>query len=367
MLYQKRMHTLFSTQQKLEDALCNTRVAVVVPAYRVADHIAHVIANIPAYVRHIIVVDDCSPDLTAQCVQSCYSTRVHLVRHRVNEGVGGAMLTGYAMALKLGAEIVVKMDGDDQMDPRYLPMLLLPILAGEADYTKGNRFLHMYALRHMPLARRVGNAGLTFLTKLASGYWNVFDPTNGYTAIHTNVLRLLNTERIARRYFFETSMLLELRQVQAVVHDVPMPARYGNEISSMSLRRVLITFPIKLLRGFIRRLGWQYFMFDFNAASLLMMLSLPLLLFGILWGAYHWYHSYITGIVATTGTVLLAVLPIILGMQFLVQALVLDIGSVPRRVLHTHLLHAETALTHTAPLSIYLETHDPLVAAEHSG
>lgn len=354
----------FPNQAALEAALCKTHIAVVVPAYRVEEHIAHVITNIPAYVRHIIVVDDCSPDGTAARVQPYLSSRVRLVRHRQNQGVGGAMLTGYAVALKLGAEIVVKMDGDDQMDPGYLPMLLLPILAGEADFTKGNRFVHVHALRHMPLARRVGNAGLTFLTKLASGYWNMFDPTNGYTAIHSSVLALLNTTMIARRYFYESSMLLELRHVQAVVQDVPMPARYGDEISSMSLRRVLVTFPFKLLRGFLRRLGWQYFLFDFNAASLLLILGLLMLLFGGIWGAYHWYLSYLTGIVATTGTVLLAVLPIILGVQFLIQALVLDIGSVPRRVLHTHIVVSDALLTHTAPLTTYLEMGESSVTVE---
>ena len=176
------------------------------------------------------------------------------------------MLSGYAMALQLGADIVVKMDGDDQMDPHYLPSLIFPIIKGEADYTKGNRFIHTYALVQMPLARRVGNFGLTFLTKLATGYWNIFDPNNGYTAIHSKVLEIINVEKIHRRYFFETSMLVELRHTQGVVLDIPIPARYGDEVSSLSLRRALIAFPFSLMKALLYRVGWQYL-------SLILMLS----------------------------------------------------------------------------------------------
>jgi len=354
------MDTLQVDQQTMKAALSTMHIVVVVPAYRVANHIGRVINNIPAFVQHIVIVDDCCPNGTAQEVQRYLSPRVRLAQHAANQGVGGAMLTGYAIALKLGADIVVKMDGDDQMDASHLPSLLLPIIRGEADYTKGNRFIHSYALQHMPFARRIGNFGLTFLTKLASGYWNIFDPNNGYIAIHSKVLRLLNTDLISRRYFFETSMLLEMRRLQAVVMDIPLPARYGDEVSSLSLRRVFLTFPSKLLNGWLHRLGRQYFLYDFTAVSLLMLLSLPLLLFGIIWGAIKWYISYSQGIIATTGTVLLAVLPIILGIEFLVQALVLDIASVPRRVLHRHITNPEILISHTAPLSTYLERENAI-------
>ncbi|MEN9933976.1 MAG: hypothetical protein RLZZ387_555 [Chloroflexota bacterium] len=344
-------------RDRAESALAAASVAVVIPAYRVAGKIGRVVRGLPEYVRHVVVVDDASPDGAAAEVEPLCSQRVRLVRHHRNQGVGGAVLTGYATALALGAEVVVKMDGDDQMDPAYLPMLLLPIMRGDADYTKGNRFLHGYALGRMPLARRVGNFGLTFLTKAATGYWNIFDPTNGYTAIHARVLRLLDTDRIARRYLFETSVLLELRRLQAAVRDVPIPARYGDEVSSLSLRRALLDFPPALLHGLVRRLGHQYFLYDFTAASLLLLLAAPLLLFGVLWGTAHWYFSYATGVPATTGTVLLAVLPIILGVQFLAQALALDIGSVPRRPLHPDLVfpEADSRLTHRSSLVGYLE------------
>jgi glycosyltransferase involved in cell wall biosynthesis len=337
------------------EAMEACQLAVVVPAYRVGGKIGQVVRNMPPFVQHIIVVDDCSPDDVYAEIQPWLGERVHLVRHKINQGVGGAMLSGYAFALQLRADIVVKMDGDDQMDPAQLPRLVMPIIAGEADYTKGNRFLHTHALHQMPLARRVGNFGLTFLTKLASGYWNVFDPNNGFTAIHREVLSLLNTERISRRYFFESSMLIELRRVQAVVYDVPIPARYGDEVSTLSLKRTLVSFPVNLLKGTLQRLGWQYFLYDFTAVSLLLVLGLLMLLAGAAWGAYHWYISIVFGIVATTGTVLLAVLPIILGFQFLVQALVLDIGSVPRTAVHTRAIESADLLTHASALTDYLD------------
>jgi glycosyltransferase involved in cell wall biosynthesis len=318
----------------IKNELTGTHIAVVVPAYQVARQIGRVVNSMPDYVREIIIVDDCSSDDTITEVQRVGSSRVRLIRHQTNQGVGGAMLSGYAMALQLGADIVVKMDGDDQMDPHYLPSLIFPIIKGEADYTKGNRFIHTHALVQMPIARRVGNFGLTFLTKLATGYWHIFDPNNGYTAIHGKVLEIINIEKIHRRYFFETSMLAELRHTQGVVLDVSIPARYGDEVSSLSIPRVLIAFPFNLMKALLYRIGWQYFRYDFNAVSVLLIFSLPLLTFGLTWGGLQWYISATHGIIATTGTVLLSVLPIILGVQFLIQAVALDILSDPTKVLH---------------------------------
>jgi dolichol-phosphate mannosyltransferase len=345
-------------REVIENELAKTHIAVVIPAYRVAQQISRVISNMPHYVRNIIIVDDCSSDDTAVVVRRCESPRVQLISHQINQGVGGAMLTGYAVALQLGAEIVIKMDGDDQMDPRCLPMLLMPIIKGEADYTKGNRFIHTYALGQMPIVRRIGNFGLTFLTKLATGYWNIFDPNNGYTAVHSNVLRLINVDLIHRRYFFETSMLLAVRHIQAVVLDVPIPARYGDEVSSLSLRRALISFPINLMKGLLYRVGWQYFLYDFTAVSLLLILSAPLLIFGLAWGIWHWYISITEGIIATTGTVLLSVLPIILSIQFLIQALALDIGTIPQRVMHRRVDVSDEFLPHRSSLITYLATRE---------
>ncbi len=308
-------------------------VAVVIPAYRAARTIENVIAGVPSFVRHIVVVDDGSPDETADVVRRAGDPRVDLVAHETNQGVGGAVVTGDQRAVALGAEIIAKMDADSQMDPDYLLQLITPIVLGEADYTKGNRFLHERELRAMPGRRRFGNSGLSFMTKLASGYWSVFDPTNGYTAIHASLVPLLATATVAKRFFFESSMLLNLSLLRAVVRDVYIPARYGAG-SHLSESRAAVQFPFQLFRGFLRRLRLQYFVRDFTAVSLYIVFGLVLTLFGTVWGLWHFLISAQSGVVATTGTVMIAVLPLIVGVQLLLQAVTLDIQSAPTMPLH---------------------------------
>ncbi|MCB2156367.1 glycosyltransferase family 2 protein [bacterium] len=306
------------------------KIAVVIPAYRVENHICDVIKGLPDYVSYIVVVDDASPDETAKRVAELKDPRVTLLRHPKNRGVGGAMTTGYRAALKLDVDIVVKMDGDDQMDQSYLPRLIEPLISGIADYAKGNRFLDLMMLRQMPLLRRIGNTGLTFLTKAASGYWGVCDPNNGYTAIRAEALRLIDFSRIHRRYFFESSMLIHLNILRAVVSDVPIPARYGDEASSLRIRRVLWEFPINLFRGLINRIYWRYFMLEFAPQGLFFLAGLLTFLFGAIFGAWRWYLSWQTGIVQSTGTVMISVLPLLMGFELLLQAIVMDMNAVPR-------------------------------------
>lgn len=306
------------------------RVAVVIPAFRVARHIEKVIRAIPALVSEIIVVDDASPDDTAQIVGGLGDPRVHLLRHERNGGVGAAMITGYRRALELGVDIVVKMDGDDQMDPQYLVPLLAPLLTGEADYTKGSRFFYTRQLRQMPLLRRAGNLTLSFLTKASSGYWDVFDPTNGYTAAHRGVLEALDWSNVDRRWFFETSMLIELSLERAVVRDVQIPARYAGERSSLSEASAVLRFPGKLIAALFRRIWLQYFVREFSPVSLFLVAGLFLSTFGTAWGLVHWVRSAQTGVEASTGTVMIAVVPLILGVQLLLQAVSLDIQGTPK-------------------------------------
>jgi glycosyltransferase involved in cell wall biosynthesis len=305
----------------------------VVPAYRAGTTIAKTLGGIPGWVGTIYVIDDASPDDTGERIRAVTDQRVRLLVHDVNRGVGGAMVTGYLQARRDGIDICVKMDADDQMDPTYLGELVEPLVAGRADYTKGNRFHDTEALRRMPLARKVGNAGLSFLLKASSGQWHIFDPTNGYTAIHCTALGALDLGRLHPRYFFESSMLILLRRLGAVVEDVPMPARYGEEQSSLSIRRALFEFPWLLLRQGVHRILWQYFVVDFNAVSLFLISGVPLVAYGVLFGLYHWVHSYLTNQLTPTGTVMLSVLPLIIGFQLLLQALVLDVQNVPRQPL----------------------------------
>jgi glycosyltransferase involved in cell wall biosynthesis len=306
-------------------------IAAVIPCYRVEKEIQSVLGTIPAYIKHIIVVDDASPDSTADLVTAAAEEddRVLLIRHTSNQGVGGAMATGYRKALELEAQVVVKIDGDGQMDTEHLPRLLQPLLDGRADYTKGNRFRDFKSLGQMPFIRRVGNMGLAFLAKVATGYWHTFDPTNGFNAIRTDVLAQIPLEAIDRTYYFEISMLANLYLIGAVVKDVPMPARYQGEVSSLLIHRILFTFPLKLLSTFFRRLVLKNFIYDFSMGSIYLLAGLPLLMFGLTFGVYKWIQYASIGIPAPTGTVMLPTLSVLLGIQLLLSAIEIDLRSVP--------------------------------------
>ena len=226
-------------------------VAVVIPSYRVTAHILQVIAGIGSEVQHIYVVDDACPDGSGLLVESqCTDPRVKVLRHAVNQGVGGAVLTGYAAALDDNVDIIVKVDGDGQMKPELIPYFIAPIALGQADYSKGNRFYNLTHIRQMPPMRLIGNAALSFMAKLSTGYWTLFDPTNGYTAIHAKVARRLEFKQLSKRYFFETDMLFRLNTVRAVVVDVPMDAHYGDEKSNLRISRIFGEFLLKHMRNF---------------------------------------------------------------------------------------------------------------------
>ena len=306
-------------------------VAAVIPCYRVEREIQSVLQTIPSYIKHIIVVDDASPDSTADLVSASAKEdpRILLIRHPSNQGVGGAMVTGYRKALALEAQIVVKIDGDGQMDMEYLPALLIPLIEGKADYTKGNRFRDFVSLQQMPFIRRVGNMGLAFLAKAATGYWNMFDPTNGFNAIRSDVLSQIPLDSIDRTYYFETSMLANLYLIGAVVKDVPMPARYQGEISSLLIHRILFEFPPRLFGTFLRRLVLKNFIYDFSIGSIYLLTGLPLLLFGLIFGIYKWIQYASIGVPAPTGTVMLPTLSVLLGIQLLLSVIEIDLRAVP--------------------------------------
>ena len=311
------------------------RVAAVIPAYRVEKDIQTVISGLPTYIRHFIVVDDASPDSTSDLVTASAKKdkRIILICHRQNQGVGGAMVSGFKKALELDAQIVVKIDGDGQMDVSRLPSLLEPLILGHADYVKGNRFRDFQALQKMPWIRRVGNMALGFLSKAATGYWNIFDPTNGFLAIRAEVLAQLPLDRIDKTYFFETSMLANLYLIGAVIRDVAMPARYQGEVSNLLIHRVLLEFPVKLFSTFIRRMWLKNFIYDFSMASIYLIFGLPLLLFGLIFGSVKWIQYASQNIPAPTGTVMLPTLSVLLGIQILLSAVEIDLHSVPKEPL----------------------------------
>ncbi|MDB5745690.1 MAG: glycosyltransferase family 2 protein [Massilia sp.] len=286
-------------------------------------------------VTRIYVVDDKCPDGSGALVRrECTDPRVIVIEHAENQGVGGAVMTGYRAAIADGMDVIVKVDGDGQMDPGLIPQFAAPILRGEADYAKGNRFFDLEQIRAMPPMRLFGNAILSLMTKLSSGYWDLFDPTNGFTAIHADAARHLPFSKISRRYFFETDMLFRLNTLQAVVVDVPMDASYGDEVSNLKISKIVTEFMVKHVRNFGKRIFYNYYLRNMSLASIELPLGLLLFTVGSVYGAIHWAESARAGIETPAGTVMLAAVPMLMGMQLILAFLANDIASVPKRPLH---------------------------------
>lgn len=313
-------------------------IAVVIPSYRVKNHVLNVIAKIGSEVQLIYVVDDACPDGSGAFVSAnCNDPRVRVLHHDTNQGVGGAVITGYAAALTDGARILVKVDGDGQMNPALIPRFIAPIIRGQADYTKGNRFYDLRHIRNMPMIRLLGNAGLSFMAKLSTGYWHLFDPTNGFTAIHAKVAQSIDFEHISKRYFFETDMLFRLNTLRAVVVDIPMNAHYGNEKSNLRVRQVMWEFLFKNIRNFFKRIFYNYFLRDMTVASFELVFGLVLFSFGVIFGGINWAHGLATGEATALGTIMLAALPTMLGLQMLLAFVSFDVANGPRRSIHDDL------------------------------
>jgi len=308
------------------------RIAVVIPCYRVKDHILGVIDGIPGFVDVIFIVDDACPDESGGFVQESTSDmRIRIVKHDKNQGVGGAVITGYKEALEYGADIVVKLDGDGQMNPKLMASLIKPIVFGRADYTKGNRFFDLETLKSMPTSRIFGNAVLSFMNKLSTGYWDIFDPTNGYTAISAKLIQQIPWQKVSKRYFFESDVLFRLNTYRAAVIDVPMPAQYGDEISNLRISRIIGEFIYKHKRNTFKRVFYNYFLRDFSVATLNLLLGFLFVFGGTVFGLWSWYISASTGVPQTAGTVMLAALPIILGLQLLLSFLAYDVANIPNK------------------------------------
>ena len=310
-------------------------IAVVIPCYKASQKILNVLSEIGPEVSKIFVIDDACPENSAELVKSNnHDSRVSVILHQENQGVGGAVISGYLAALEAGSEIIVKLDADGQMDPKQIPDLIEPIINGKADYTKGNRFANLAGLEQMPGIRVLGNGALSLLSKFSTGYWNITDPTNGFTAIHRDVLRLIPLEMISKRFFFESDMLFRLSIVRAVVWDVAMDAKYGDEKSNLSVFKALLEFPVKHFTRFHKRLFYNYYLRDMSAASIELPLGAALGWFGLIFGIVKFQESLITLVPATAGTVMFSAVPLILGLQLVLAFLNYDIASVPKRVKH---------------------------------
>ncbi len=309
-------------------------IAAVIPCYRVKAHILSVIARIGEECSLIYVVDDRCPESSGQYVlDHCDDDRVRVVFHEENQGVGGAVLTGYRQAIADGATVIVKIDGDGQMDPSWIPALTTEIVMGEADYAKGDRFYDRESVSGMPGIRLFGNAVLSFLIKFSSGYWDIVDPTNGFTAIEATVAATLPHAKISKRYFFESDMLFRLGSMRARVVDIPMPAIYADEQSGLSIRKIVGEFMAKHTVNTLKRILYTYYVRSFSVASIELLAGLLLLLFGVGFGASTWIRNASVGLQTSSGTVMLAALPAMLGFQLVLAFLSADIANVPTRAI----------------------------------
>ncbi len=306
-------------------------IAIVIPCYKVRASVLAVIEGVPAWVKRIYVVDDGCPQASGEVVeQHCRDTRVTVLRMVKNSGVGGATLRGFTQAFADGCDVAVKLDGDGQMRVEFLPDLLAPIVNGRADFAKGNRFYDLKHLREMPWVRRVGNIGLSLLAKFASGHWHISDPSNGFIAIHRTAFSQLSDELIARRYFFETSLLVHLNIIRATVVDVPVSARYGDEVSNLSVVRCLWEFPLLLAQHLFRRVVFRYFLLDISAVTVFFVLGVLLFMSGAGFAIYRWHEGALSGVPQTSGTVALGLTPMMFGTQLILQAILIDIITPPK-------------------------------------
>jgi len=308
----------------------NIKIGVVIPCYKETAHILEVIDKIGPNIFKIYVVDDACPDHTGKYVELyCKDSRVEVIYLTKNLGVGGAVISGYEMAKKSELDIVVKIDGDGQMDPKFIDFLIEPIVSKTCDYAKGNRFFFIEDFKGMPKMRIFGNVILSFINKLSTGYWNVFDSTNGYTAINRVALSKLPLNKIAQGFFFESDMLFRLNSIHAVVLDIPLKAIYQNETSSLVISKIMHIFIISHAKNFFKRIFYRYFLRDFSFSSINLLFGIILLLFGSMYGIVNFIKSYETNIPATSGTVMMAALPIICGLFMLLNFLSQDMRNMP--------------------------------------
>lgn len=329
---------------RIEDGSCDANdmqeypIAVVIPSYKVRAHILKVIERIPKLVWRIYVIDDACPEKSGHFVQEhCNDQRIKVIFHERNKGVGGAVITGYRHAIEEGAALIVKIDGDGQMDPSLIPIFAKPIISGEADYTKGNRFFELDTLDGMPRMRVFGNAALSLMSKLSTGYWDTFDPTNGYTCIHGATLSMLPLDKISERYFFETDILFRLGTVKARVIDIPMRAIYGDEESGLKIKSIMFEFLRKHLSNSFKRIFYNYFLREMSVASFELVAGILLSIIGTIFGIYHWIDAARSHVAAATGTVVLTALMLLAGLQMLLAFVAYDTSRVPNLALHRRL------------------------------
>jgi glycosyltransferase involved in cell wall biosynthesis len=303
------------------------KIGVVVPAYNEERLIGRTLSSIPEYVDRIFVVNDGSTDETGDIIENhAENGRITYIDHHENRGVGAAIVSGYKKCLEHECDIAVVMAGDNQMDPEYIPHLLKPIINGEAHYTKGNRLISPEYRRGMSKWRFTGNALLTFLTKLASGYWQIMDPQNGYTAISAGALKTLDLDKIYTYYGYCNDILVKLNVYGFKVLDVNIPARYGDEKSKIRYINYILKVSSMLLANFFWRLKMKHLILSFNPVIFFYIFGIIITPISMIFGAYSLYYKFILGKDLFI-RLALSMLLFIVGIQFIMFAMLYDMQT----------------------------------------
>lgn len=307
------------------------KTLAIVPAYRVSNNVLKTVSETLGYVDGLVVVDDKCPEKSGNAVAEKFKkdSRVNVLFHEENQGVGGAMKTGFKWALERDFDIIVKIDGDGQMDPSLVPGLIQPLVENKADFAKGNRFESPRTVRQMPAHRLIGNGFLSLFSKISTGYWSVNDPTNGFIAIRRETLEKLEPERLASSYFFESDLLFRLSIVRARISELPMNALYGNEKSSLKVGKVLFTFPFLHFKNFVKRIVYNYYVRDWSIGSVELPVGLTLLIWGVWFGLSTFSQAQSVGDTVTAGQAVTTAIAIILGFQLILSFISQDIQKEP--------------------------------------
>ena len=314
--------------------ISNKSISVVIPVFNVGESIKNFLKQIPEYVDQIYLIDDCCPLKTGKIVEENISNfkKVSISYNNKNLGVGGAVKVGYQESLKNNIDIIVKIDGDNQMNPNEINKLVKPLLNGEYGYAKGNRFLMKEEIENYPIVKFYGNIFLSFMSKLSSGYWDIFDPINGYTAITKECLQKLNLDKIDNGYFFESDMLYNLYLCKFRVKDIPVKIKYyKNQIQNMSVIKESFNFLFKNISRTIRRVKIIYFNNNFTLGSFFAGMFFLNFVFTLFYGGFNYFYHYISNEFAPTGVIVISAVSLLLMFLSLMIFLILDSFNNPNK------------------------------------
>jgi len=306
----------------------SNKIGAVIPCYMGGDITIKLVQEVLKYVDIVVLVDDLCPLRTGTKLSKIYkNSNLHIIFNKRNLGVGGATKKGFCRLLDEGCDIILKIDADNQMNPADIPKICAPILNKECDATKGNRFTNIENILNMPKIRLFGNLVLSYITKLSTGYWEIFDPTNGFIAFRGSVLEKLDFKKINDRFFFETDLLFRCGLKNISINNVELDISYSNKYSSLNPLRELPVFLVRNIKMFFKRVIYQYFILDFNPGSIEIFMAILLGLFSLFFGSFLLYLSNARNVLTSAGTVSIFIISTIVSIQFLIGFVYYDCST----------------------------------------